>query len=186
MEEISEKLIQKCLDDGTEDPMENFRRLTSVEGVPMHGPLHHMIVPMSLITAIWNSRKDFELRPALELAAERMSAVPGARCGNLGVCGAAIGTGATSCIINNTSPMSHGEVWGNNIAMTSAALNDIAAVGGPRCCKRDSALAIEAACRRSEETFGTKLECSDFVCDRMKDNAVCIGKKCPFNPHHGE
>ena len=182
--ELTDKLIECCVKEGTADPVENFKKMTSVPDVPMHGPIHHIIVPMAIITALWNTGKDFDLEPMLRDAAERMSPVPGAICGNLGVCGSAIGAGASSCLINKTSPMTQGKKWSNNIALTAEALKDISEVDGPRCCKRDSVLAIMAACRMSDETYGKHLECSDYVCGRMKDNQTCIGKKCPFSPAH--
>ena len=111
MEPAIQRLVDACTEDGTADPVRNFVMLTSLPDVPMHGPIHHCIVPMSIITAVWHVRGDFDLVPRLEAAAERMSPVPGAICGRLGCCGAAVGTGAACSIMNGTSPMTEGEGW---------------------------------------------------------------------------
>ena len=176
----AEGLIRICTEKGTKDPVKNFEIMTSDPEVPMHGPIHHVIVPFALLTALWNTEQDFDLEAALKDAAERMSPVPGAICGRLGVCGAAIGAGATSCIVNHSTPLSKGDLWSNNIKLTSEALGRISDVDGPRCCKRDSVISIMTACDESEKFFGKKLECSEYRCDRMKDNSACIGKNCPF------
>ena len=69
---------------------------------------------------------------------------------------------------------------GDGNLLTSEALRRIGEVGGPRCCKRDSALAVQAACDMSEELLGKRIACSEFACGRSGANPECIGYRCPF------
>ena len=83
--------------------------------------------------------------------------VPGGICGFWGACGAGISTGMYVSIITKASPLTE-ESWGLSNLMTSKALEKIGKIGGPRCCKRDSYLAILAAIDFTEEHFGIKME----------------------------
>ena len=64
--------------------------------------------------------------------------------------------------------------------MTSSALGAIGEVGGPRCCKRDSYLAIVKAVDFAKDYLGVEMELGDFKCIHSKQNNQCIGKRCPF------
>ena len=57
----------------------------------------------------------------------------------------------------------------------------IGAVGGPRCCKRDSFLAIREAIGFVKEHFGIEMEQEDTVCRFYRQNAQCVGRRCPFS-----
>ena len=59
---------------------------------------------------------------------------------------------------------------------------EIGAVGGPRCCKRDSFLSVLAAVDFVKEHFGLEMEKPDVVCTYASQNNQCIGKRCPFSP----
>ncbi|MBP3609028.1 MAG: SAM-dependent methyltransferase, partial [Lachnospiraceae bacterium] len=64
--------------------------------------------------------------------------------------------------------------------MTSRALERIGAVGGPRCCKRDSYLAVLAAVEFVKEKLGVELETGEIKCSRSERNNQCIMGRCPF------
>ena len=64
--------------------------------------------------------------------------------------------------------------------MTAKALDSIGKAGGPRCCKRDSYLAIIEAVRFTKEKLGVSMELGDIVCSRFSQNNQCIQEKCPF------
>ena len=72
------------------------------------------------------------------------------------------------------------EPWGLSNQMTAKALESIGKVGGPRCCKRDSYLAVLAAVDFAAEQLGVKMERSAPACTRSKQNNQCIGTRCPF------
>lgn len=65
--------------------------------------------------------------------------------------------------------------------MTSRALGAIGSNGGPRCCKRDSYLAIMEAVKFTEEKIGVKMELGDIKCTRSEQNNQCLHKACPFH-----
>ena len=71
----------------------------------------------------------------------RGKAVPGGVCGFWGACGVGISAGVFISIISGATPLKN-EPWGLANKMTSKALDAIGSIGGPRCCKRDSYMAI--------------------------------------------
>ena len=80
------------------------------------------------------------------------------------------------------TPLS-GQEWGLANLMTSEALERIAAIGGPRCCKRDSFTAVSAAAEFIEEKFGIRLEMPEkIICGFYPMNGQCLGDRCPFHP----
>ena len=65
--------------------------------------------------------------------------------------------------------------------MTARALENIGKAGGPRCCKRDSFLAILAAVDFVREHLGVEMERTVPVCSYSSRNNQCIGRRCPFS-----
>lgn len=65
--------------------------------------------------------------------------------------------------------------------MTAKALSSIGQNGGPRCCKRDSYLALVEAVSFTREKLGIEMEIADITCLRSKMNNQCIKDKCPFH-----
>ncbi len=175
-----ERLIDVCMEAGSDDPVKIFRKLVRVEGVPMHGGLHHIIVPMSLITAYWNVVRDFDLKAYLTEAADRAREVPERICGYWGTCGSGVGAGIFLSVITRTSPLSHGRRWGQCNTITSESLARIGEVGGPRCCKRNAVLSITSACDYVKRELGVEMHPSPFACNRVDDNPDCIGTRCPY------
>lgn len=84
-------------------------------------------------------------------------------------------------ILSKSTPLSV-EPFGLSNRMTAKALEEIGAVGGPRCCKRDSYLSILAAVDFAREHFGVEMEKPEVVCTHSGQNNQCIGKRCPFSP----
>ena len=70
--------------------------------------------------------------------------------------------------------------------LVSRALEKIARAGSPRCCKRDSRIAIHEATAFFNEQFGEVLEMPPAApsCRSAADNSVCMGAACPFHPDH--
>ncbi|MBR3175092.1 MAG: SAM-dependent methyltransferase, partial [Oscillospiraceae bacterium] len=54
-------------------------------------------------------------------------------------------------------------------------------IGGPRCCKRDSFLAILSAIEFVKDHFGIEMEKPEVICRYSSRNNQCIGKRCPFS-----
>ena len=82
-------------------------------------------------------------------------------------------------IVTGSTPLAN-EAWGLSNKMTSSALGAIGEVGGPRCCKRDSYLAIARAVEFVKEHLGVTMENGKIECTHSAQNNQCIGKRCPF------
>ena len=96
-------------------------------------------------------------------ARQRAEHVLGGFCGFYGNCGAAVGTGIFMSLITDATPLSH-EEWRLSNLMTARSLLTIAHAGGPRCCKRNSFLAIAEAVRFAQERFGVEMAAPPPAC----------------------
>ena len=54
-------------------------------------------------------------------------------------------------------------------------------IGGPRCCKRDSYMAIISAIDYVAENFNIKMEKLVIKCIHSDKNNQCIKERCPFH-----
>ena len=180
MEEWCVRLMSICKDNACSDPVKLFRMMVRDDHVPMHGPIHHSIVPLAMVTAVWSVKPDFDLDSYLTEVISRSSEVPQAVCGLWGCCGSAIGVGIFESIMTRTGPLSRGKRWGNCNRATADALGAIAAVGGPRCCKRNAMLSLLSACGSAKRDLGIEMTPSTFSCTRFRNTEECIGSKCPF------
>ena len=145
----------------------------------MHGPEHHVMVGAALLTAYKNAGGDLKIEEALREMYSRGKAVPGGSCGFWGACGAGVSAGQFFAIASGSTPLAL-QPWGLSNRMTAAALESIGRHGGPRCCKRDSYLAILTAIDFAAEHLGVQMEKFRPVCRRSRLNGQCLGKQCPF------
>ena len=102
---------------------------------------------------------------------------------DVGGCGAVSSMGAALSIIDGTGPLSADSSWGAHMRFTSKALNRLAEIGGPRCCKRDAYLAFEEAIEYINNNYTVKLEKSNILCSHSAKNEQCIKDRCPFYVH---
>jgi len=168
-----------CLEETSKNPLQILERMMSLSFCHMHGPEHHVMVGAALLTAYRNAGGEVELAAALKEMAKRGKQVPGGACGFWGACGAAVSTGMFVSIITKSTPLTT-EPWGMSNQMTSRALGKIGEVGGPRCCKRNSRLAIQEAVAFVKEKLGIQMELEDKSCSRFAQNQQCIQGRCPF------
>ena len=178
-DEYIDTIIGLCLNTESGDPIEIIRMMMAEPFCHMHGPEHHVMVGSALLTAYKNAGGELDLNEALIEMQSRGKSVPGGACGFWGACGAGISTGMFVSIITKASPFS-GESWGLSNLMTSKALGEIGKIAGPRCCKRDSYLAILAAIDFVNEHFGVKMIKPEVTCIHSGMNNQCIGSRCPF------
>src|SRR5271157_3369138 len=122
--------------------------------VPMHGPEHHVIVPAVIIAAVRNTGYPVP-EGAIEKAIERASKVPGGWCGLYGDCGAAVGVGIAVSVLASATPLT-GKERALALGATSCALSRMLD-DQPRCCKRASRVAVEAAVDYLHDKFGINL-----------------------------
>ena len=168
-----------CLSEGSKDPLEILEKMMAMSFCHMHGPEHHVMVGAALLTAYKNAGGTIDLPKALREMYRRGKAVPGGACGFWGACGAGISAGQFMAIATDSTPLA-AEPWGLSNQMTAKALESIGKNGGPRCCKRDSYLAVLAAINFTAEHLGVRMERATPVCTRSHQNNQCIGTRCPF------
>lgn len=176
-----------CLAETSKNPVEIIEKMMELPFCHMHGPEHHVMVGSALLTAYKNAGGDIELQPSLAEIMDRGKSVPGGTCGFWGACGAGISAGMFVSVITKSTPLAI-EPFRLSHLMTSKALGEIGAVGGPRCCKRDSYLSVLSAIDFVKEYFGVEMEKPVIVCSYSAQNNQCIGKRCPFARvnHKGE
>ena len=174
-------VISICLEETSRNPVEVMNRLMTQPFCHMHGPEHHVLVGSALLTAYKNAGGDIDLPKMLLEMQSRGRQVPGGVCGFWGACGAGISSGMFVSLISGATPLSV-EPWGLSNRMTSQSLNAIGKIGGARCCKRDSYLAILAAVDFVAEHFGIQMEKPEITCQFSSKNNQCIGNRCPFHP----
>ncbi len=175
-----DELFGLCLTEKSKNPVEIIEKMMNMPFCHMHGPEHHIMVGMALLTAYKNAGGQLDLEKALREMKNRGQSVPGGACGFWGACGAGISTGMFISIISGSTPLGK-ENFGLSHKMTSKALGAIGEVGGPRCCKRDSFLSIQNAVAFVKEHFGVEMESGEVICEYSKNNNQCIGKRCPFS-----
>lgn len=170
-----------CLSDSSKNPYEILCKLMALPFCHMHGPEHHVLVGASLLTAYHNAGGVLDLQKALLEMQNRGRKVPGGICGLWGSCGAAVSTGIFVSIVTGSSPLST-ESWGLCNRMTSRVLAKEADIGGPRCCKRNSSLAVLEAIDFAAEYLGVQMEKPEQIrCEYSHKNNQCIKERCPFH-----
>ena len=160
------------------DPVAILEQVMSHPGLPMHGPEHHAIVPGVIIAAARNAGA---LLPggALETALERASTVPGGWCGYYGACGAAVGVGIAVSVLSGATPVK-GEQRSQALGATSQALARMVD-DQPRCCKRASRIAVQAAVQYLRDQLDIDLASGELArCAYTQRNAQCARERCPF------
>ncbi len=176
-----DSMIGYCLSEHSKNPIEIMDKIMSLPFCHMHGPEHHVMVGAALLTAYRNAGGELELEKALLEMYRRGKEVPGGVCGFWGACGAGISTGIYMAIITKSTPLAT-TAWGLSNRMTAKALGSIGEIGGPRCCKRDSYLAITEAVKFTKENLGVAMEIGNVSCTRSSQNNQCIQRACPFHP----
>ena len=166
---------------GEKDPIALLHQAFKLEDVHLHGPEHHSIVPCVLITAYHNCGGRLDFEKSLLEAWKRGRKIPGGACGFLGVCGAAAGAGIFASIVSGATPLTPGQ-WEIPQRLTAACLEAMARIGGPRCCKRTSRVAVETAAAFSEKEFGVAMPVSRAACAYWAWNNECIRQRCPYYP----
>jgi hypothetical protein len=149
--------------------------------IKMHGPEHHFLVPAVLLAAYCNlTGNQQDKADKIKTARNRADYVKGGFCGLHGACGAAVGTGIFVSLLTGATPLS-GREWKLSNLITSQCLKEIAEHGGPRCCKRDTFLAIINAIDFIKEYFDTDMAINRGIkCQFSTFNRECRKEQCPF------
>lgn len=179
-EDRCRKIVTVCLEEKSKNPIEIFKKIANQDFVRIHGPEHHILDGAALLTAFYNAGGEIDLAQSLEELMRRGSQMPGATCGQWGVCGAVSSMGAALSIIDGTGPLTTDDSWGKHMQFTSKALGALAEVGGPRCCKRDAFLAFQEVIAFVNVNYPVELEQSEISCMYSEKNQQCIKSRCPF------
>lgn len=179
-EDRCRKIVAVCLEETSKSPIEIFKKIANQDFVRIHGPEHHILDGAALLTAFYNAGGKIDLMQSLEELVRRGAQMPGATCGQWGVCGAVSSMGAALSIIDGTGPLSTDDSWGKHMQFTSKALGALAEVGGPRCCKRDAFLTFQEAVAFVNANYPVELEQSEISCMYSEKNQQCIQSRCPF------
>ena len=159
-------------------PIEILETVMSHPSVPMHGPEHHAMVPAVIVAAIKNAGYPVP-EQAVEKALARGAEVPGGWCGFYGACGAAIGVGIAVSVLTGATPLTGGTRALANEA-TAFTLNRMLD-GQPRCCKRASRNALDAAVEFLDTRMGITLGKGQKVkCKYTGRNRECALEDCTY------
>lgn len=177
---VFEKVIEYCLSSDSDDPYEVFKGIIGMDIVRMHDYKHHVIVGSALLTANRNAGYECDLEAMLREMLKRGRKVPPGSCGLMGNCGAAVSVGIFLSILTGTTPYSE-DTWGDVNLATAQVLIQMALIGGPRCCKRNSMIALKVGTQIAADKFGSRMEIRSEMKCRMSDrNKECIKDRCPF------
>jgi hypothetical protein len=186
LQEVYDRITEECFALFDEEEKmtvdEVLIRLMSLEGVVMHSPYHHYILPAALLVCAAMDKKPTreEFHKQLQAAEGRGKTVPGGACGNCGACGSGIGIGIFISIFTGATPLST-ESWKLANEGTAKGLLGLAEYPGPRCCKRTAFLALRSAVPYINEKCGLDIGLNkEITCDFYDRNAECLGLDCPF------
>ncbi|MCU0078179.1 DUF5714 domain-containing protein [Extibacter muris] len=177
-----EVILDTCRRTASRNPIAIMQEMMEDPFIYMHGPEHHVMAGAALLAAYHNCGGDIGLSEALAEMRARGSEVPGGACGMWGCCGAAVSTGIFMSIVTKATPLT-GRSWQLSNRMTARALGAIAALGGPRCCKRDCFTAVKEAAAEVKETFAIVMELPEKIeCGFFVENKQCLKQNCPYHP----
>jgi len=173
-------IFKFCLHSDSVNPVAMAITIMKNPAIKMHGPEHHYLVPAVLISAYFNAigtpeNKEEKLKTALS----RSRNIHGGFCGFYGNCGAAVGTGIFMSVILNSTPISVHE-WKLSNLIVADTLRNIALSGGPRCCKRNSYIALQEAVTFVNKQLKIKLGSSDIKCIFSDNNKECLHENCRY------
>jgi len=175
-----EIIKQVCLHSRESDAVALMQTIRSHRQFGVHGPEHHSLVPAVILTALKNSGEAVT-EDQIVTAIQRGQTIGGGACAFLGACGAAIGVGIAISVLLAANPYDGGK---RQLAQraTQRILGEIASYNAPRCCQRDSWLALRGASRILEEMGKTLPAVRSIMCEQYPENKECIHDECPLWP----
>lgn len=149
--------------------------------IKMHGAEHHFIVPAVLTTCLHNiNHSEESLADKLDIIKRRAEVETPRACSyDLNTCGAAIGTGVFISTYLHRELIDEDQ-WSPSNSIVAKSLLKVAESGGPRCCKRDTYLSLEAAIEFIRDNFAITLPVSTAKCTFSLRNKTCKHEECQF------
>ena len=178
---VVDSVKAKCLKYNGYDPIELAVEIMNSPLVKMHGAEHHFIVPAVLLTCVYNKEgKGALLTEHIEKIDRRSHVETPSQCSyDLKMCGAAIGSGVFLSVYLDRE-LSDEDQWSPANGIVAEGLKKIAAAGGPRCCKRDTYLTIQASVEFLKNNFAIDLPMSEAKCTFSLRNKSCKREDCNF------
>jgi hypothetical protein len=170
-----------CEASNEKDPMQIALLLMKHPAIPLHGSENHLVTVYSLLTALRNSGDVPVGESEFHKANQRVKKASHGICGSWGVCGCAIAAGAVLSIITGATYLSDKE---RSLALRVASkiLDEMAQIGGPRCCKLATYLAIRVAVEFfvRELSIPIQISTNPRPCIFSKSNTECLKARCPY------
>jgi hypothetical protein len=170
-----------CLNYKGVDPLELAIEIMNSPTVKMHGPEHHFIAPAVIATCVYNlQNRHAELSAKLHIIASRAFIETSHVCKfEENLCGSACGMGVFLSVFQDKDLIDEDE-WSCSNDITIDCLKEIENAKGPRCCKRDTYLSIQASIKYLKEKFAIELPFSDAKCTFSLRNKSCGHENCSF------
>ncbi|HAR57616.1 MAG TPA: hypothetical protein DCR62_02605 [Acholeplasmatales bacterium] len=149
--------------------------------VNIHGPEHHFLDGAAFLMAFYNAGGQIDVDIALDELAKRTIKMPGAMCGDWGICGSTVSVGAVLSIIHKTNPLSSDDFYKHHMEYASQVISAMSKIGGPRCCKRNAFLSLSYAVRFVKEKYDVEMDLNKVECEFTDFNQQCLKEKCPFH-----
>lgn len=150
-------------------------------GAPVHGVWHHALVGEILLLCLRNAGYTIG-EDLVDEVVDRGRQIPGGSCGFLGVCGALASASSAYAILLASTPVAT-EARERLLDFSSRLAARLAKIGGSRCCKKSSYVALQMA-RDEFADIGFELPREEFAgrCQFVADNETCDGTDCAFFP----
>lgn len=149
------------------------------EYLPFNAPWFHGLLPAVLLKSLINNGYSFTDNEVKEAFARGLK-LPAGGCGFCGVCGAAGGAGIVMSIVMKSTPF-HAEERTLCFEASMAATKKLTEIGGSRCCRLSSYVAIDVIIKILKKfNYLLPEEKMDNRCPINKINDECLGKNCPF------
>lgn len=165
----------------SKNPIEIAETFMDKPFINIHGPEHHYLDGASFLIAFFNAGGNVNIDSALLELEKRTLNMPGAMCGQWGVCGSATAIGASLSIINHCGPLTNNDFYKHNMELTSTIISQMSKIGGPRCCKRNAFISISNGVHFVKEKYAIEMTLPKTIkCKYSPKNKDCIEKRCPF------
>jgi len=155
--------------------------LSQGQGTPVHGVWHHALVGELLLVCLRNAgyRISDDL---IDEVLDRGRQIPGGSCGFLGTCGALSSAASAYAILLGSTPVAT-KPREALLAFSARLVSRLSEIGGSRCCKKSSYVALETA-REELAKLGFELPDERFEgrCRFFASNDTCDGETCPYFP----
>ena len=169
-----------CLRSAKTDPIDLAMEIMASPAIKMHGPEHHFITPAVLLTVVANyTNSRSELEEQIQKAEDLATKFAPTCSWHLGTCGAALGTSIFLIVWKGLDPEDENS-WTEGNLIVSNSLKRIAELGSPRCCKRDTYIALEEATEFLRQKYGILLPVSEAKCNFSLRNRSCKREDCIF------